>query len=68
MHKKLTITLDERVYAGFHKAVGRGKISQFIEALVRRQVLDPDVEAGYREMASDQQRETEAEQWTSTRC
>src|SRR4051812_1002520 len=34
MRKKLTITLDERVYEGLHKVVGRRKISGFIESLV----------------------------------
>jgi hypothetical protein len=64
MHKKLTITLDERVYDGLHKIVGRGNISQFIEALVRPKVLDTSTEEGYREMARDETRETEALQWT----
>jgi hypothetical protein len=63
MHKKLTITLDERVYDALHKTVGRGNISQFIETLVCPQLLDADVEAGYREMASDEAREAEAHQW-----
>ena len=63
MHKKLTITLDERVYDGLHKTVGRGNISQFIEALVRRQILDADVEAGYCEMGEDEAREAESHQW-----
>ena len=60
MHKKLTITIDEQVYDGLHKIVGRGNISQFIEALVRPQILDTDVEDGYRQMAADEVREAEA--------
>ena len=59
----MTITLDERVYEALHKTVGRGNISQFIEGLVRPQILDADVEAGYREMACDEARETEAQGW-----
>ena len=35
MQKKLTITLDERVYQGLHSVVGRRRISGFIERLVR---------------------------------
>ncbi len=35
MQKKLTITLDERVYRGLHTVVGRRRISRFIEELVR---------------------------------
>jgi predicted CopG family antitoxin len=63
MHKKLTITIDERVYDGLHKIVGRGNISQFIEALVRPRVLDANMEEGYRQMARDEAREAEAHQW-----
>ena len=64
MHKKLTITIDEQVYNGLHKTVGRGKISQFIEALVRPQILDADIEEGYRQMARDESREAEAHEWS----
>lgn len=63
MHKKLTITIDEQVYDGLHKTVGRGNISQFIEALVRPQVLNTEIEEGYRDMACNEARETEAYQW-----
>jgi hypothetical protein len=64
MHRKLTITIDERVYQRLHEAVGRGNISQFIEALVRPKVLDADIEAGYRAMAGDEAREAGAAEWT----
>lgn len=64
MHKKLTITIDEYVYNRLHKTVGRGKISQFIEALVRPQLTDSDMEEGYRQMALDESRETEALEWS----
>ena len=35
MQKKLTITVDEQVYEGLHNTIGQGKISKFIESLVR---------------------------------
>ena len=38
MQKKLTITIDEDVYAGLYRVVGRRKISKFIESLVRPHV------------------------------
>lgn len=63
MQKKLTITLDERVYAGLHTTVGRRKISRFIEDLVRPHVLGKDLEQAYREMAEDEIREVEALEW-----
>jgi predicted CopG family antitoxin len=63
MQKKLTITLDEDVYDGLHKVVGRRKISQFIEDLVRPHVIDADLESGYAAMAADSEREAEALDW-----
>lgn len=63
MHKKLTITLDERVYDGLHRVVGRGSISRFIEDLVRPHVLNRDLETAYREMAQEEARESEALEW-----
>ena len=39
MQKKLTITIDEDVYAALHRVVGRRKISGFIESLVRQHVI-----------------------------
>lgn len=63
MHKKMTITLDEAVYEGLHRAVGRRKISQFIEDLVRPHVVDACLDEGYRAMAADEAREAEAMQW-----
>ena len=63
MRKKLTITGDERIYAGLHRVIGRRKISEFIESLVGPQVLQTDLEAGYRNMAADEARETEAVEW-----
>jgi mRNA interferase MazF len=41
MQKKLTITLDEEVYEGLHSVIGRRKISQFIESVVRPHVTLP---------------------------
>ena len=63
MQKKLTITIDERVYAGLHSVVGRRRISGFIESLVRPHVLTQDLDASYREMARDEAREAEALEW-----
>jgi len=63
MRKKLTITLDEKVYEGLHQVVGRRKISRFIEDLVRPHVISRDLEAAYMEMAQDEAREAEALEW-----
>ena len=63
MQKKLTITLDERVYQGLHTVVGRRLISRFIEDLVRPYVVHQDLDAAYQEMAQDEVREAEALEW-----
>ena len=64
MQKKLTITVDEKVYEGLHKVVGRRRISRFIEDLVRPHVLNQDLEAAYQRMAQDEVREAEALEWS----
>lgn len=64
MSKKLTITIDDEVYEGLYRRVGRRKISRFLENLARPHVVDADLEAAYRDMASDEEREAEAEEWT----
>jgi predicted CopG family antitoxin len=63
MQKKLTITMDEKVYAGLQKVIGRGHISEFIESLVRPHVLPKEIECGYKAMAADAVREDEAWNW-----
>ena len=64
MQKKLTITIDEQVYYGLYRVVGPGKISQFIEKLIRPHVVESDLEVAYAQMAQDEERETEAYQWS----
>lgn len=64
MRKKLTITVDEQVYDGLHRTVGRGRISRFIEELVRPHVLDAELDEAYRAMAEDEEREREALAWS----
>lgn len=67
MHRKMTITIDEAVYAGLHKVIGRGNISQFLEGLARPHVLKEDsLDAGYQAMAADKVREAEASEWCDT--
>ena len=63
MQKKLTISIDEKVYEGLHAVIGRRRISKFIEDLVRPHVLHTELEAAYRQMAQDRQREAEALEW-----
>ena len=64
MQKKLTITVEEDVYDGLYKVIGRRRISQFIEDLVRPHVIGADLESGYQAMAADEAREVEALEWS----
>jgi predicted CopG family antitoxin len=45
MQKKLTITVDEEVYEGLHKRIGRRKISKFVQELVRPHVVQRAVKS-----------------------
>jgi predicted CopG family antitoxin len=63
MHRKMTITLDESVYEGLYRQVGRRNMSQFIENLVRPYVMDTSLDDGYMAMAADGKREAEALEW-----
>jgi predicted CopG family antitoxin len=64
MQKKLTITINEEIYEGLHKVIGRGHISQFIESLLRPHVIDSNLEKEYKKMAMDQKREADALEWS----
>ena len=63
MQKKLTITIDEKVYEGLYTVIGRRRISRFIGDLVRPHVIPQDLEAAYKQMAQDEERESEALEW-----
>ena len=67
MHKKMTIMLDEEVYEGLYRVVGRRRMSQFIEDLVRPHVTQKTLDDGYREMAADSAREAQAQEWSNAR-
>ncbi len=40
MRKKMTVTLDEQVYDGLYRTIGKRRMSQFIEDLLRPHVLN----------------------------
>lgn len=65
MHKRMTITLDEAVYEGLYRRVGKRRMSQFIEDLVRPHVVDTALDAGYKAMAADKVREADAIEWSN---
>jgi len=63
MNKKLTISVDEDVYEGLHRRIGRRRISRFIETLVRPHVISSELDDGYRALALDEQDADEALEW-----
>jgi len=63
MQKKLTVTIDEKVYEGLREVIGPRKISRFIEDLVRPHVTKKDMYSAYKEMAADEIRESQAIEW-----
>jgi predicted CopG family antitoxin len=63
MHKRMTITLDEDVYEGLNRMVGKRRMSQFISDVLRPHVSEQSLEAGYRAMADDLEREQDAREW-----
>lgn len=63
MRRKLTITVDEEVYSGLHRVVGRRNISRFLTELARPLVVTDALADGYKAMAEDEAREREAREW-----
>jgi hypothetical protein len=53
------------VYEGLYRRVGKRRMSQFIEDLVRPHVVDTALDAGYQAMAADRVREAEAIEWSN---
>lgn len=64
MHKKMTISLDETGYDGLYRTISKRRMSQFIEDLLRPHVLDSAMDDGYRAMAEDSARESDAKDWS----
>jgi len=62
----VTYTVIENVYEGLYRVIGKRKISSFIEMLVRPHVLNRDLDSAYASMAADQERESEATEWSET--
>lgn len=61
----MTLTLDEEVYDGLYRVVGKRRMSQFIEDLLRPHVVDTSLDEGYKAMAADQKREAQALEWSN---
>jgi len=55
--------VEEEIYEGLHRVIGRGSISRFIAELVRPHVLGADLETAYADMAADEAGERAALEW-----
>ncbi len=51
--RRLTVSLDEDVYAGLHSSIGRQNLSRFIETLIRPYVIHKDMLEAYRRMEEE---------------
>lgn len=68
MARQLVITLPDDVYEELRRRAGQDDVSSYIERLVRpERAPDDDLEAGYRAMADDEDREREALEWIDRR-
>ena len=63
MQKKLTINIDEKIYYGLCQLTDISKINQLIENLLKLHLLKMDMHAAYKQMACDEERESEALEW-----
>ena len=61
--RKLTITVEDEVYAGLLAVVGKRRISGFLNNLAKPHVMRRDLDAEYRAMAADESREADAAEW-----
>ncbi|MCP4416304.1 MAG: addiction module antitoxin [Chloroflexi bacterium] len=55
--KKLTISIDAKVYERLHAIIGRDHVSRFIEELVRTYILQQGLEDAYEQLSQDEARE-----------
>ena len=64
--KKLTITVSSDFYEGLVRSAGPRKIGAFIEKNLRPLVATKaNLDAGYKAMAADVEREKQAQEWCS---
>jgi len=61
--RKLTITVEDEVYAGLKAKVGARRISRFLNDLAKPLVSEAALLDGYRQMAADAVHEAEAAEW-----
>jgi predicted CopG family antitoxin len=65
MNRQITISVTDEVYQGLQTVAGDRTIGELIEELVRPAIIESCLEASYRDMILDEDREREAEEWTA---
>ncbi|MDR1576546.1 MAG: hypothetical protein LBS37_11120 [Treponema sp.] len=64
--RELTLSIDEALYDTIQPALEQENVgeifAEFVKARMHRQTQD-ELEAGYKAMASDEEREVEAQEW-----
>ena len=63
MAHQIAITVTEEVYRGLQAVAGSRSIGEFLEDLALPAANESRLEAAYREMALDDEREREASEW-----
>lgn len=65
MARTVTISLSDEAFRDLQARVGGQDLSTFVEDLIRPHLVgDEALDAAYREMAADEEREREAREWT----
>ena len=63
MSHQITITVSDEVYRGLETVAAGRTISEFFEELARPVVSESCLEASYKDMSLDSDREREAAEW-----
>ena len=68
MPRKITLTIDEKLYKDLHLLIGKRGISFFVEQSTKEKIkklkLSDPLEKGFKMMGRDREREKEASEWS----
>ena len=68
MQRKITLSIDEKIYRKLHFLIPKRKMSKFVEESVEEKIerskLEYPIEKGFKMMGEDRVREKEALEWS----
>jgi len=68
MQRKITLSIDEKIYRKLHFLIPKRKMSKFVEESVEEKIerskLGDPIEKGFKMMGEDRVREKEALEWS----